>query len=917
MGAVHSLRVESPYKLLKIEDIKVENKANEHGYLYLKALIDDSINFQSTINASTNDKICVYEEQEDKNVRAGTQENSVDINVADKENSKILFSGIVQNIRTSNVDGIYYLEIQALTVSFELDIKEKSRSFQNLDMTYDELIAIILSDYPETNFSQCICNGEKIGRPLFQYKETDWSFLKRIASELKSELYCDIINIHNMFYFGRPSNTSYELEDTTYYKAHKNLKRYHEACGRESGHDTDYFYYEIEKKEQYNVGDEIYFKNKQLYVNQYSAYDLKDEVIYKYKLCRKNGIWQTKLYNSVIGGAALEGKVLAVDGEKVKLHLNIDETQNEDEAAWFPYAPPTGNIMYSMPIVGTSARLYFPNEESEEPIVTGCVRSNGSSCAKTSDTTKRYFGTEHGSEIEMTPGAVNIKGGSKEPLSLSIDENVGVTLKSPKNLNLNADDDIIIKTPASVKLKAQSQIGVTKTGTESGFSVETDMHIKGNNVIKDGSDRETYAPFDDEPREGKKPDPPPPPKEEKKGFNWGKLALVAVATVAIVASVATFGLGTTLAVAAVAAVAVSAAAGATKAAQNNIDSQLAKNGGDNSQIDYGEVLKAEFFGAVTGAKDMLKTEACAGTDWAIQTFMGMVGIINQGRKLLPWNRSNMINQIEIDNTAQRINNDTNGIHQFFLDNAPDKQAFEDAEYVLDVATIVDGVKSIPKIIKNFPNKFSIGELSLPGLGKTVPVLCVDGSASIASAADLASIGGAGGSVYNMASNCSGGSGGNGETSPRYGERQISDEEYDMLRKQTPTQEIRDQVNEGHDKNVRTNDEVLTGKTFKGSLEADHIVSMDKISKMDGFGKLTKEQQLEVLNNPENFIGLSKSANTSKGAKSYEEWTHYKKGKIGEIEVEQEFRNRMMEKEREMERKLQKQIDNFVKHNEYK
>ncbi|OOM07379.1 hypothetical protein [Clostridium saccharobutylicum] len=114
------------------------------------------------------------------------------------------------------------------------------------------------------------------------------------------------------------------------------------------------------------------------------------------------------------------------------------------------------------------------------------IRSNGSSSAKTSDTIKRYFGTEHGSEIEMTPGAVNIKGGSKEPLSLSIDENVGVTLKSPKNLNLNADDDIIIKTPASVKLKAQSQIGVTKTGTESGFSVETDMHIKGNNVIKDG-----------------------------------------------------------------------------------------------------------------------------------------------------------------------------------------------------------------------------------------------------------------------------------------------------------------------------------------------------------------------------------------------------------------------------------------------
>ncbi|MCY6354749.1 late control protein D, partial [Clostridium sp. ZS2-4] len=207
-----------------------------------------------------------------------------------------------------------------------------------------------------------------------------------------------------MLYFGRPNKASYKLEEISTYKACKNLKRFHQA----GGNDTDYFYYEIERREKYEIGDNIHFKNKELYVKQYSAYALKDEVIYKYRLCRKNGVWQAKLYNSVIGGASLEGKVLEVEGEKVKLHLDIDEKQNKNEASWFPYAPPTGNAMYSMPIVGTSARLYFPDETSELPIVTGCVRTNGSSCAKTSDTTKRYFGTEHGSEIEMTPSALNI-----------------------------------------------------------------------------------------------------------------------------------------------------------------------------------------------------------------------------------------------------------------------------------------------------------------------------------------------------------------------------------------------------------------------------------------------------------------------------------------------------------------------------
>ena len=72
--------------------------------------------------------------------------------------------------------------------------------------------------------------------------------------------------------------------------------------------------------------------------------------------------------------------------------------------------------------------------------------------------------------------------------------------------------------------------------------------------------------------------------------------------------------------------------------------------------------------------------------------------------------------------------------------------------------------------------------------------------------------------------------------------------------------------------------------------------MDRIASMDGFGNLTEKQQLEVLNNPENFTGLSKSANTSKQSKSYEEWTHYKKGTPDEIEVSLDFRSKMITRE---------------------
>lgn len=149
------------------------------------------------------------------------------------------------------------------------------------------------------------------------------------------------------------------------------------------------------------------------------------------------------------------------------------------------------------------------------------------------------------------------------------------------------------------------------------------------------------------------------------------------------------------------------------------------------------------------------------------------------------------------------------------------------------------------------------------------------------------------------------------TPPRYGERRISKELYDELRDGTPTAKLREKVNEGIEDKIGTPDPALPGKYITDRLQADHIVSMKNIAKMENFDKLTKEQQLKVLNNEENFLGLSEAANKSKGSKSYSDWTIYKKEKI---EVDPKFREEMIKKEKELEMKLQKQIDDFVEGN---
>ncbi|NPC91235.1 hypothetical protein HOO54_02935 [Bacillus sp. WMMC1349] len=142
---------------------------------------------------------------------------------------------------------------------------------------------------------------------------------------------------------------------------------------------------------------------------------------------------------------------------------------------------------------------------------------------------------------------------------------------------------------------------------------------------------------------------------------------------------------------------------------------------------------------------------------------------------------------------------------------------------------------------------------------------------------------------------------------RYGERKISDETYRRLRRASPSSKIQKEVNKNIDDIIGSEDFALPGLIIDKKLHADHIVSLERIARMEGFETLTYNQQKEIANFVENFIGLSETANKSKGPKSYVDWDIYK---IGNIPVNPVFRKKMIVKEKELEIKIQKMIDEF-------
>jgi hypothetical protein len=131
-----------------------------------------------------------------------------------------------------------------------------------------------------------------------------------------------------------------------------------------------------------------------------------------------------------------------------------------------------------------------------------------------------------------------------------------------------------------------------KTNSGSGLAVEGDLNYKSNNVIIEGTYKESFPDFHDDPKVGKKPEPP---KEEKKPFNWGGVFVaVAIAAVAIFVAVA---LAPTL----ILAIAVTAAVGAVVSGGVDVAIQMSENGGKLSDVKWDEVIISACGGAASGA----------------------------------------------------------------------------------------------------------------------------------------------------------------------------------------------------------------------------------------------------------------------------------------------------------------------------
>ena len=405
-----------------------------------------------------------------------------------------LFSGYPEKVEIKEERGYRIADIQAVSGTILLDQKKSNRVFQKKVQTYMGIASIVTAD---TEHSACILPGSdmRTGGTLIQYQETDWRFLKRMASQLGLSLVPDTSYYYPRFYLGLPEGEKRELGEIISCDLCFD-GRYYAVSGKCLVDREDFICYDVVTRTSLSLGDRVTYEGRELLVSRKKTELAGGEVIFTYRLAGNSYTWVPWEDNPDYTGMSFVGSIVGTQGEQVEVAFDIDKSAAGGNS--YGFAPATGNLMYCMPQKGTKTSLYIGNGDEAQGIATGCIRTNGSTCE-------------------------------------------GTTIESNGGLVLMAKEGIRLESMTGIAMQGMSDIMALYAEGASSLCVNGSVDMLGRLAGISASKYTGYPPYDDAPKEGE--------------FDWDGftrnlaigLGVVAVCAIGAAISIATLGAGSILA----------------------------------------------------------------------------------------------------------------------------------------------------------------------------------------------------------------------------------------------------------------------------------------------------------------------------------------------------------------------------------
>lgn len=281
-----------------------------------------------------------------------------------------LFSGYPEKVEIKEERGYRIADIQAVSGTILLDQKKSNRVFQKKVQTYMGIASAVTAD---TDHSACILPGSdmRTGGTLIQYQETDWRFLKRMASQLGLPLVPDTSYYYPRFYLGLPEGEKRELGEII----SSDLcfdGRYYAVSGKCLVDREDFICYDVVTRTSLSLGDRVTYEGRELLVSRKKTELAGGEVIFTYRLAGNSYTWVPwednpdytgmsdimALYAEgasslcVNGSVDMLGRLAGISASKYTGYPPYDDAPKEGEFDWEGF---TRNLAIGLGVVAVCA----------------------------------------------------------------------------------------------------------------------------------------------------------------------------------------------------------------------------------------------------------------------------------------------------------------------------------------------------------------------------------------------------------------------------------------------------------------------------------------------------------------------------------------------------------------------------------
>ncbi|ALP36006.1 hypothetical protein ASL14_07310 [Paenibacillus sp. IHB B 3084] len=461
-----SLRFYGPFQPQHIDQLQITRTINDHTFLHIRGMLS--------------------EEQGAACIGQNMEQEPIVIRQLDDQGQSLrrLFHGIVTRMSVNCTRGVYTFELEAASHSYQMDIKLKKRSYQDIHRTYDDLVTSMVRKYEYGDAIDTVTNYAKLDTFVLQYEETDWAFLKRLASRFGSVLVPEVTAASPKVFFGMPEGKQHKVERDVFYRVRKT---FHELDAEKPGERAgSYVTYTIESLQYYALGDLITLpigQGKELVVVR-AVTTLADGLLRtRYDLQAEQNIRYARYENDQATGISLTGTVLKVQQDFVQLQLDIDPKQDPAKACWFPvatrYVAEEHSGWYDMPEIGEQVELYLPTHREQDAYVTDSLRQQRHANGQPNVKAWQHV---QGSGVEMSEHELTLS--TSDGFSITLNEDGGITINSPGNVQIQGGH---VKLDAGKELSLEAGTALHLKGGESSMVLDGETDTKAPVIYQEGT----------------------------------------------------------------------------------------------------------------------------------------------------------------------------------------------------------------------------------------------------------------------------------------------------------------------------------------------------------------------------------------------------------------------------------------------